>query len=253
MYVDESGDTGLIRSPSDYFILSGLVIHELRWQATLQQLIGFRKRMRALYGLKMDAELHASNMIHKPGQLSRIPKYDRLAIIRNFASEIGQLEDCNIINIVVDKRNKALDYDVFEKAWNALINRFENTIRSRNFPGPKNPDDKGLLFPDQTDNKKLTQLLRKMRYFNPTPNNRSMFTSGYRNLTISYVIEDPSFKDSRFSYFVQAVDTTAFLLHQSLKPNSYMKSKGGDKYFSRLAPVLCTVASASDPLGIVRL
>ena len=146
IYVDESGDTGLVNSPSDYFILSGLIVYELRWQATLQQLIDFRKRMRSLYGLKMDDELHASAMIHKPGQLDRIPKYERLAILRNFASEIAQLEDCNIISIVVDKRNKALDYDVFERAWNALINRFETTIRNRNFPGPKNPDDKVYFF-----------------------------------------------------------------------------------------------------------
>jgi len=36
MYVDESGDTGLTNSPVDYFVLSGLIIHELRWR-TLQE------------------------------------------------------------------------------------------------------------------------------------------------------------------------------------------------------------------------
>jgi len=34
MYVDESGDSGLPSdgSPTRYFCLSGLVVHELRWQ-----------------------------------------------------------------------------------------------------------------------------------------------------------------------------------------------------------------------------
>lgn len=252
MYVDESGDVGLRNSPSDYFVLTGLVVHELKWDSTLQQLIAFRKRMRTQYGLKMDEEIHATDFIHKPGKLSRIAKHDRLAIIRNFASEISQLEDCNLINVVVDKTNKDPDTDVFELAWNALINRFERTIRGRNFPGPKNADDKGLIFPDRTDDKKLIRLLRKMRYFNPTPNRRE-FGPGYRNVRVTYIIEDPSFKDSGLSYFIQAVDTVAFLLNQKLKPNAYMKKKKGDNYFDRLEPALCKVASTTDPLGIVRL
>ena len=33
MYVDESGDSGLINSPSTHFVLSGLVIHESDWIA----------------------------------------------------------------------------------------------------------------------------------------------------------------------------------------------------------------------------
>ena len=32
MYVDESGDVGMVNSPSRYFVLVGLVLHELRWQ-----------------------------------------------------------------------------------------------------------------------------------------------------------------------------------------------------------------------------
>ena len=32
MYVDESGDCGLQNSPTRYLVLTGLVIHELRWQ-----------------------------------------------------------------------------------------------------------------------------------------------------------------------------------------------------------------------------
>lgn len=252
MYVDESGDTGLSNSPTQYFVLSGLVVHELKWQASLQQLINFRRRMRAIYGFKMDDEFHASELIRKPGRHANIDKHKRLAMIRNFASEIGQLHDCSIINVVVDKNNKAVDYDVFESAWKALITRFENTIRHGNFPKPHDADNKGLILPDQTDDRKLVNLLRKMRYYNPIPN-QMQYGSGYRNVTLSYVIEDPSFRDSKFSYFIQAVDTTAYLLHQQLDPNGYMKKKKGYNYFQLLEPVLCKVASTSDPFGIVRL
>jgi hypothetical protein len=53
MYVDESGDTGLRRSgsPTRYFALSGIVVHESRWRDFLEALIAFGKVLRNVYGL----------------------------------------------------------------------------------------------------------------------------------------------------------------------------------------------------------
>jgi hypothetical protein len=137
-------------------------------------------------------------------------------------------------------------------AWKALLQRFENTIEHRNFPGPANPDERGMIFPDHTDNKKLRQLSRQMRRYNPIPNQPN-FGLGYRNLTVVNLAEDPSFRDSAHSYFVQAADLVAYLLYQKLLPCHYMRNKGGHNYFDRLEPILCKVASSSDRQGIVRL
>ncbi len=252
MYVDESGDTGLVNSPTRYFVLTGLVVHELRWQAYLDQFISFRGHMRARFGLKLREEIHSAAMINHPGPLVRIKRNDRLTIIREFADEIASMSDTNIINIVVDKANKAPDYDVFEVAWKALIQRFENTLSRHNFTGPANPDERGMIFPDHTDDKKVQVLLRQMRRYNPIPHMQT-YGTGYRNLALASIVEDPSFRDSKHSYFVQAVDCAAFLLHQNLVPNRYMRKKSGQNYFNRLQPVLCKVASLSDPMGIVRL
>jgi hypothetical protein len=41
MYVDESGDPGLVGSPTRYFTLTGMVVHELRWHETLNKLVSF--------------------------------------------------------------------------------------------------------------------------------------------------------------------------------------------------------------------
>jgi hypothetical protein len=35
MYVDESGDSGLINSPTRYFVRTGIVLHDLRWHDAL--------------------------------------------------------------------------------------------------------------------------------------------------------------------------------------------------------------------------
>ena len=191
-------------------------------------------------------------MINNPGPLIRIRRNDRLAIIRAFADEMATMPDLNVINVLVDKSGKAPPYDVFAMAWKALLPRFENTMLNRNFPSPVNPDERGMIFPDNTDNPKVTQLLRQLRRYNPVPN-QPRFGIRYRNLLVRHLIEDPNFRDSRHSYFIQAADLAAFLLYQFTSPSGYMRAKGGRGYFLRLRPILCKVASTSDPHGVVRL
>jgi Protein of unknown function (DUF3800) len=254
MYVDESGDAGMINTPTRYFVLTGLVVHELRWQQYFDQMVAFRQRMRILYGLKLREEIHAGAMMSRPGPLARIKPHNRLNIIRNFADEIATMSDINIINVLVDKDNKTPDYDVFGNAWRCLLQRFENTLSNRNFRGPANSVDKGIVIADNTDNKKLVKLLRKMRRFNPIP---SMVGYGtpYRNILVTDIIEDPSFRESSESLYIQAADTVAYLLYQYFAPSGKIRKRGAQKYFEHIKPVLCTKATTKDPLGmgIVRL
>lgn len=252
MYVDESGDAGVENSPTQIFVLEGLVVHELSWQACLDKLVAFRQWTRQRYGLKLREEIHAGPFIAKPGDLARIPRNQRLAILGAFANAVGGIGDADLISIVVDKRNKSPEYDVFVNAWRALIMRFENTLAAGNFRGPANSEERGLFLPDNTDNRKLLRLLSRMRRFNPTPN-QPAYGSGYRDLPLANVIERPGFQDSRHSYFIQACDLAAYLLYQELQPCSYVRRKGARGYFSRLTQICCTAAATKDPRGIVRL
>jgi len=252
MYVDESGDSGMVGSPTQHYVLTGIVIHELRWRNYLDQLVDFRKRMLSKFGLHLREEIHAAQFITRPGDVSRIKKNDRLTILREFAVELGTMADFNVINVVVDKSTKDSNYDVFGMAWKVLVQRFENTISYRKFRGPMNADDKAMIISDHTDDKKLTALMRRMRRYNPIPNDRN-HTVGYQNRIVRYIIEDPNFRDSNESYFIQAADLAAYLLYQNYWPNLYMKKKSGKNYFNKLEPILCKVASKTDPLGIVWL
>ncbi len=252
LYIDESGDSGIVGSPTRYFTLTGLVVHELRWNEYLDRIVAFRSRMRTKFGLLLREEVHSARLINKPGDLARIKRNDRLTIIRNFANEIAAMPDLSIINIVVDKQGKAATYDVIDMAWKALIQRFSNTMSRRNFPGPANPDERGMVIPDMGEVKKVTTVLRRMRRYNPVPNQMG-HGAGYRNLLITNLVEDPYFKDSEHSYFIQAADLAAFLLYQSIAPSSYFKKKSAHNYFRRLEPVLCKVAATVDPDGVVRL
>ncbi len=261
MYVDESGDCGLPSegSPSALFCLSGIVVHELRWQDTMRQLLSFRHWLKGRYKVFLEDELHAADMISKPSKiassLQRLAKHERLAIIRNFADEIAKLADVSILNVVVDKRTGKVPTkdEVFRWAWYSLFQRFENTIRYQNFPGPKNADERGIIFPDATDGQKLKRFLESMRSRNRLKIHHESGSFVYQNVPVRALIEDPVVRDSKHSYLIQAADCAAFLLKQSIEPSSYMKRHGGNAYFKRLDPVLCKHASRTDAQGIVKL
>lgn len=257
MYVDESGDTGMPfnptsnqTTPSRYFILSALVIHESFWLETLDLMVEFRRRMNTHYGLKMRHEIHASHFINKPGPLVVIPRNERLSILRHFIEEMARHEYFNCINVVVDKQGKNPALDVFEFAWKVLIQRFETTLAYGHFKGSKNSSDCGMIFPDQTDVKRLKLLIRRLRRYNPVP---SIFGGPSNNLPVRLVLEDPNFRSSDDSYFIQAVDTVAYFLNQQLSPNAYIRKRGAHHYFTRLDPVLCNHVSNKGMKGVVML
>ena len=41
---------------------------------------------------------------------------------------------------------------------------------------------------------------------------------------LTSIVEDPNFRDSRHSYFVQSCDLAAFLLYQNVQPNAYIRN-----------------------------
>lgn len=249
MYVDESGDTGLYSSPTDYFVLSGIVVHESRWRDFINTIIAFRKTMRVVYGLPIRGEIHASEFVnHRAFDLER---HVRLAILRNALDELAKIDFISITNVAVSKVGKPASYDVFDVAWGVLFQRFENTLRYGNFPG-NHRNDHGIVITDATAGRKLQRLVRKMSVFNYIPND-ARYGEGSRNVPITRIIEDPHGKDSAETYPIQLCDVVAYFLFQKLRPNSYIRRQRASDYFDRLAPVLNTHASRADPQGIVWL
>jgi len=245
MYVDESGDIGTENSPTKYFVLSALIFHELRWNA-MENLIAFRRHLRVTKGLKMREEIHATHFVNRPGELRRLKRNDRLDILKQCIDWVANQQDINVITVVAAKTGKTKE-QIFDWSWQRLVQRFENTIRHRNFKGPVNPDDRGMMIADRTDDKQLRLLVRRMRRYNPLPD----FSGGYRNLALDYVIEDPVMRESKDSFLHQMVDVVSYCARQLYEPNVYMKKKGGHKFYERLDTALVKRASKAHPLGIV--
>jgi len=252
MYVDESGDVGETpASPTRYFVLSAIVVHELKWRFTLNQLVSFRRMLRDRKGLKLRDEIHCNEMINRPGDLVRIKRNDRLDIIKKCIDWIESQADLNVFHVVLDKQGRT--DDLFERAWNTLLMRFENTIRHANFSGSNNSEDKGIILSDNTEGERLRKLVRKMRHFNFIPNNREKFGGGARNLKLEYVIEDPVFRDSQHSFLHQMNDVLAYCVRQRYEPNRYMIKKGGHNFYKRLNRVVVNEVSRKNNFGIVEI
>jgi len=250
MYVDESGDPGTANSPTRYFTLSGLVVNEVHWQSAMERIADFRQRMRSAFGLQLREEIHSAKFVTSPGPLVRISRHDRLAILRHFADELAKMPELSVINVVVDKQGKPAIYDVFERAWQALMQRFEITLLDNNFPSPIGKGECGMIFADGQPSAKLIAMYTKMRACNSAPDQPGRDS---RKIAMKKIIEDPCFRDSAHSLLIQAADLIAFLLYQHEQPNQYMRKSGGRGYFSRLAPIVCQLAGPDDALGIVRL
>jgi|YelNatPaOPRAMG01_1025707.scaffolds.fasta_scaffold07462_9 hypothetical protein len=253
MYVDESGDCGTNNSKTTSFFLTGVVIHESYWHQTLNSLVDFRKEIRSTTGWRIRHEIHAQEMVN--GRVSHnqnIPRNIRFLILKNFIEWIAMQDKMRIITVCVDKKNQKESSKVFERAWTALIQRFENTIKNNNFPVPENKKvpESGLVIADSTNAEELRKIIRKMRRYNPVPNQSGI---GYRDLPIENIIEDPFVRNSEHSYFIQIADVCAYFARQYYDPNKVVKKQGARKYYEKLEPVILKKAKRNHPLGIVEL
>lgn len=235
MYVDESGDSGKINSPTKYFILSAVIVHESSWQSLLDDLISLKRAFKNKYGLLIKEEIHASEFLQKRIKLkNKIPRNQRLDMLKKCLDWLNLRNDVSVITVRIDKSQRA---DPFEYAWRMLIQRFDNTLAYRNFPGPASGNDKGMIISDNTDGNKLTKLLRQMRRYNQV-SNKVAINTGYRNIPLRAIVEDPVFRDSQFSFFLQIVDVVAYFARQVYEPNKFVRQKGAKTFYGRISNVI---------------
>jgi hypothetical protein len=216
LYVDESGDVGIKNSPTKYFVLSALIIHESKWRNTLDELVKFRNQLRDTKGLKLREEIHCTELINRPKELVRIKRNDRLDIIKKCIDWLNTQENIEIFSVVKNKINP--NEDVFNTTWIQLLHTFEEHLKT------KHQNEKGIILSDNTDGEKLRILIRGQRHTN--------------NDRINKIIEDPIFRDSRNSLLHQMNDVIAYCVRQNYEPNAFMKKKGGHNYFQRLKNVV---------------
>lgn len=115
---------------------------------------------------------------------------------------------------------------------------------------------RAVIFADEGREAEITKRLRKMHIDNRIPSKLGDWGGGNatKNITTDRIIEDPVFKDSSQSYFIQLADCIAFaLLKREVPPTPNIKKYGIHKMFDETLTGICFKdAARKDPLGIVR-
>ena len=212
-YVDESGDCGTFDSSnpdqtgSPYFILVGLIVDSSKWKVGLDVLKAYRKKIAREAYLAYDVEFHCADMIdpHKIKAYSSISVPDRWKVIKEYAGIIGSHKPFSIIAVVLDKRKSLLTAaDYLTTAITKLYQVFDEFLK---------PENKhGIVLFDRANEKYVTTHVRRLL---------GTGASGISvpGIKIARIIEDPVFRISTDSMFIQSADVIAY----TLQPTQYRR------------------------------
>lgn len=235
VYIDDSRDPQLC-------VFSALIIPAGIWHSTFQRVKRFRRRLRQKYGIYVAKELHAWKFLGGKGQIADRPltKTARADAFRDWLTGLAALEDVRLMNAVFSKRAD-------ERAFERLLNRINRTMQA--------DDSHALIICDEGKEKAYTALARRMAVHNPIPSRFGGWGGekrASRNIPLDRIVEDPFFKDSAKSYFIQSVDFCAFALLRQENPVASKTALGIDTAFDLLEPIVFRAANRKDSRGIIR-
>jgi hypothetical protein len=235
-YIDESKDD------NKFFIYTAIVTNGERWASTFAKVKEFRQSLKDEHGIYISQELHAWKFAAGKGQIADHPilKPERAEIFRKVMRFIADSQ-C----FVVVSSCHATEQFAFER----LMNRINKTAQSRK--------QNVLLFFDQGEEAEITRRIRRMRVYNPIPSKfGAWLDSGKsaKSIPLSNCVEDPVFKDSKASFFIQLADFCAYALLRSERPLASRTVLGYDTMYDELRPATRKITNASDPrgMGIIR-
>jgi hypothetical protein len=273
-YIDESYD-------STAFCLSALWIKHSNWRASFEMIKAHRLTLRDDKGISVRHEVHARDLVSGRGRLSKtaIGKWERSRIFLGMLKLAATLPSARLINICLPAGSTS---DTQLAAWDRLLNRIERTMlemerteipkrktliaKVRSAVSKEDCDEMekrllsyapcAVLIADEGREHEIRTTLRRMHVFNPIPSQFGSWgaAGSTKNIPTRHVIEDPIFRRSADSYFLQVVDCVAFaLLKKEVPPTPRIRKYGVDKMFEPTLGGICfKKASLGDPLGIVR-
>lgn len=237
-YIDESYD-------SKKFAMAAIRIAVDEWQNIFEKIKEFRRELKSKHGIYLKKEFHATEFVSGRGRLAKnvIPKGLRVEIFRRELLLLASLP-VEIIAACID-RKCVQDAHLF--TLERLFNRIEVNARKsgRRF----------ILIIDEGKESEILKLSRKIRTHNPIPSQYGGWANGQpvKNIVLDRLIEDPIFKESHQSHFLQLADFVAFsLLKQEVPPTSAVMKYKLNEMYNLLDPILCKHAYKGDKQGIIR-
>lgn len=213
VYIDESGtfcdqlteeELLINRRKSSHFILSALIVDLDNWEKLLVRFKNLRADMRRNYGIKKSHELHAHELISGSGiwrhlQYIHLTSKLRKSALKYCLANYAQWPEIDIMSVAVQKLTS---YDSITPetartlAYENLFNRLDKTLKN----------EKYIVINDGQEDAEIIKILRRMRAFHIVTTSYS----GRLDARVKSLIEDPLFKLSRYSFFLQAIDHVAY-------------------------------------------
>jgi hypothetical protein len=200
----------------------------------------FRRKIAKEGVLKYDVEFHCSELIdpHKIKEYNQISVRDRWMLIDEFAQTIGNYGNFHLIAIVIDKKQTKLKpEDYHTTALTKLYQHFDFFL--------KNSKQFGIVFLDRTNERKLATHVRTLLQTGNTHSKTDM--------PLHWILEDPIFKNSADSIFIQAADVVAYSLKEQEFPRASKKKFLADRIFGKQLEKRFFANKSIGKNGIIRL
>jgi len=207
-YFDESGDAGLVNSPTRFFVLACVLVPEGEWMANLDSLIKLRSGLRIKYGVSTRPEMKSTDIRRGRGPLTGLgfSPNDRKRLFKWLMLwQSRKMSGLNNFAVVIDKAPcAARGREPRETAWEFALQRVDRFCKAA--------DSKAILFPDEGHGIFLKRLTRRKRRYQKIPGR----FGGTLSIPLERVIEDPNERKSHDSYFVQVADWNAYAALRSI-------------------------------------
>lgn len=233
-YIDES------KEDNKFFVYCALVIHERKWKNALRSIQAYRRKLRKSDGVYINKELHATKFCAGKGEISSkvILKGRRCEIFRETLTFLPSVDGLKLFSSV----NTVEQY-----AFERLVNRVNRTMEARK--------SNAILICDEGNEAEFRKRIRRMGVYNPIPSNQGAWadTAEFtKNIPLDFIVEDPIFKKSHESYFIQMADFCAYAL---LRMERQLESK--NRYnlhtaFPLLDAMCVKIANRKDNHGVIR-
>ena len=191
-------------------VYSALAVPADKWNTCLETIKNFRHDIQKSDGIFADAEFHAWKFVSGRGKIadSVVPKGRRCQIFKQTLQMVSNLPEARLFNAVFPI--KASNH-----AYEALLADINRTLQRL--------DSQAILICDEGEDAIYTRLVRRMQTL--------------ENGATDRILEDPFFKQSDQSYFIQLSDFCAYALLRQERPIASKTKYGLDQAFNLLEPI----------------
>ncbi len=230
IYIDESFD-------NQNYVYSALFVPASHWDKIFNKIVEWRHELFKKHDIQHEYELHATKLIRGEGQPRRnSDKTYRANLFAQSFDFIESLDHVMIMNGIIQPKRS------YPRLFDYMLNRIHRTLEAKNAYG--------ILICDQGNEGNLTSILRHKKKTNLIPSNEYHREHGYNehNVPLDRIIEDPLFKVSDTSYFIQIADFVAFGLLRNECPLPETREEVRTA-FEKLDQRLIRKAFSKDPKG----